>query len=81
VQLDLAHLEWRGVPVSKQVPDQSTVLVYGARSAAVGNSGRLNNGSVCSEIVDNPHETIVEAGEAFAKDRVKAINVDACCFV
>ena len=60
VQLDLAHLEGRGVPVAHQVVDQAAVVADLLGAAAVGDPRRLHDGGVVAHIVDDADEAVVE---------------------
>ncbi len=60
VQLDLAHLEGRGMPVAHQVADEAGVVAGGLRALAVGDAGGLHDGRVVAHVVDDPDQPVVE---------------------
>jgi hypothetical protein len=71
VQLDLAHLEGRGVAVAQEVADKTAVLLHFLGPLAVRDPGRLHDGFVGAHIIDDAHEAVVEHLEGFAGcDRV-----------
>jgi hypothetical protein len=63
VQLDLAHLEGRGVPVPHQVADQALVGRHLLGALAVGHPCRLNHGGIVAHVVDHPDEPLIEDGQ------------------
>ena len=53
VELDLAHLERRGVPVAHQIADQAGILLHPPGAAAIGDAGRLHDRGVVAHVVDD----------------------------
>ena len=77
VELELAHLEWRGVAVAQEIADQRPVLPHLARACAVGNPRRLHDGRVVAHVVDHPDEAVIEHVEALVEDRLHGRHRDA----
>ena len=68
VQLDLAHLEGRGVPVAHEVADEAAVAPPPLAAAAVGDARRLHDGLVVAHVVDHADETVVEHRHGFEQE-------------
>jgi len=60
VQLDLAHLEGRGVAVAHEIADEAAVGADALGALAVGDPRGLHDRAVVAEVVDDPHEAVVE---------------------
>ena len=75
VQLDLAHLERCRVIVAQEVPDQAAVLVHLLGAGPVRYPGRLHDGAVVAQVVDDPDEALVEHAQRFAENRVEGGDV------
>ena len=74
-ELDLGHLERRGVPVPHQVADQRAVVGDLARAFAVADARRLHHGLVVAHHVDQADEPVVEHGELLPAELVDCVGV------
>src|SRR5882724_10740801 len=68
VELDLAHLEGRGVAVAQQVVDEAAVLAHLLGALAVGDARRLHDRGVIAHVVDDAHEAVVEHREGLVEN-------------
>ena len=64
-ELDLRHLEWRGVGVPKEVADQLPVVAHLPGAFAVAHPSGLHHRPVVAHHVDQGHEAIVKDGKLF----------------
>ena len=62
VELDLAHLEGRRVPVAHEVADQALVIGDGLGALAIADAGGLGDGGVVAHVVDDADEAVIENG-------------------
>ena len=60
VQLDLAHLEGRRVPVAHEVADQPSVVRPAPGAASIRDARRLHDRAVVTHVIDDPHEPVIE---------------------
>jgi hypothetical protein len=60
MELDLAHLERRGMAMAQQVVDKALVLAHLLGALAVGDARRLHDRGVVAHVVDDAHEAVVE---------------------
>ena len=60
MELDLAHLEGCGVPVTHQIVDQAAILADLPGAPAVGDARRLDDRAVVAHVVDDADEAVVE---------------------
>jgi hypothetical protein len=75
VELDLAHLEGRGVVVAHEVADQAAVLVDALGARAIGDASRLHDGLVRPHVVHDADQAVVQHAEGFAQDGVEGRDV------
>ena len=68
VQLQLAHLERRGVPHAHQVVDQPAIVADLLGAAPVRHARRLHDRGVIAHVVDHPHEPAIEHRERLIQD-------------
>jgi hypothetical protein len=72
VQLDLAHLERRRVPVAHQVADQAGVVARGLRARAVADARGLDDRAIVAHVVDDADEAVVEHRDRLVQERLDA---------
>ncbi len=64
-------LERAGVAVAQQVVDEGSILAHGLGALPVRYPRRLDDARVPSEVVDEPHEAVVENGEGLVQQGVR----------
>ena len=74
MELDLAHLERRGVRVTHEIAHQRAVVLHPLGPGAIGNPSRLDHGGVVSHVIHDPHEPVIENMERHAEDRIQRWN-------
>src|SRR6185369_5911484 len=74
VELDLAHLERRRVPVAHQVAHEPAVFADLARSAAVRHARSLHDRFVGAHVVDDAYEAVVEHLERNSQNFVEGFD-------
>src|SRR2546423_6236921 len=70
MELELAHLERRGVAVAHQVVDQSGVLADLLRARAVRHPRGLDDRGIVTHVVDDPDEPMVEDRDGLIEERL-----------
>jgi hypothetical protein len=71
MQLQLAHLEGRAVPVPHEVPDEPAIFMPLFRALAIGYARGLHNGFVRSHIIDDADKSFVKDGKRDTQDIVQ----------
>ena len=71
VELDLAHLEWRGVAVAHQVADQAGILLHPLGAAPVRNPRGLHDGGVVAHVVDDTNEAMIQHRDGLKQHRLQ----------
>lgn len=71
VQLDLAHLERRGVMVAHQVANEPPVVAHLLSASAVRHPSSLNHRRIVAHDVNDTDEAMVEDGYTIAGDMVQ----------
>ena len=60
MQLDLAHLEGRRMPVPHQIADQPLVIADMLGARAVRHARGLHDGGIVAHVVDHPDEAVIQ---------------------
>ena len=68
VQLQLAHLERRGVPHAHQVIDQAAIGADLPGAAAIGDARGLHDRGIVAHVVDHAHEAAIEHRQGLVED-------------
>jgi len=74
VELDLAHLERRGVLMAHEVVDEARVGADGPRARAIGHARGLDDRMVVAHVVDHPDEPLVEHRHRLIQQRLHGLR-------
>ena len=77
MQLQLAHLQRRGVMVPQQVANQSPVLVDLLRAPAVRHPRRLHDRMIVTHVIDQSDKAVVEHVEPPTENGGEPVNSGA----